>query len=204
MPVSATQLQALILSASGFDGPASSPFAKGIATGVTRCLTEATVVTMMCTGAAGSPGQAILIGIPSANAAAMEPVIVSNMLAATIAGAAMPFLASGLAQIGACLQTTATTFVPAVPGIATGTGTIQAGGVVCAAPLAGTIIGQQLVASGIRLASGQLTAASTRLVQALGLALSQYLATLTYAVPIVGGSPSSGGASTPVVGPFLS
>lgn len=207
MPLIAQKMIRDITTGTSFNGIATNHFMTGIANGVIRAIKEATLLTILFTGAAGSPGSANMIGIVSANPGVFASLLVPHFVGKHINGMAMPFLANGFGEIAKDLQTDSLTSVPSVTNgtssVATGTGTITPGAIQMNSNLASNIIKYEMVRAGIHDSQGKLTSAAQNMVEALAEGLSAYLLTLTYVIPVVGGTPS-GSATFPLTGRFLS
>lgn len=205
MPLVKADLTRLMISAGGFipsQGIGVQKTIYGLASGIIRSITELAAVTIVFSGAVGTPGSAQALGYPTADAGKMKSYTTSAMATELLAGGVATLaMASAISETATALRTTAQTIVPAVSAgqsIATGTGIVSPGGILLDRNLAANVILSELISQGLIGGEG-----SRRIARATAAALSGYLQTLSLTLPVVGGSPSSGTTSFPMTSTWI-
>lgn len=188
---------------SSFYGIATKKFLDGLANGIVRSFKEVATSTIFFTGNAGSPGRGYIHGVASSSSSVLYPLVFSELVSRDIRGVGATHLASAVARAADDLRTDAEVVVNQVPGVANGTGTLTPGGISMAPQSSFLIISQELISRDIHDGNRQLTEACRRIVDAVANALSKYLLLQSLVMPVVGGSPSTGGSSITLTGKYI-
>jgi hypothetical protein len=201
--LSYAKLSTEMRASSSFNGIATKKFFDGLSNGIVRSVKEVANVTIVFAGNAGSPGRGYIHGILSSSSPVLYSLLMTEFTSRRILGVAATFLASAIARTADDLRTDAEVIVSQVSGVANGTGTVTCGGISLSPSSSFGIISHEIIAQGIHDSNHQLTEASRRIVDAVANALSKYLLTLALTLPVAGGSPSTGTASTTLTGKYI-
>lgn len=205
MSLSSPILSAEMMATSKFTGVASKRFFDALSAGIVRSIRESTTSTIFFSGNSGSPGRAFLMGIPTSSEGRMQPLVLQNLRAKNIKGLASVYLANAIAKTAFDLFSAAVIKVDQVTGVANGTGVLSVGGISLSWTTSKNTLRQEVIAQGLHYNWGGITDGMDRIIEATAKALSQYLQLLAApAIPVVGGSPSTGTSSVTMTGRYIS